>query len=121
MSPPAATAAGAETPPPRPSDAAASEQPPPYTTETTPLLASRAEEGGDQHEEAELLEPSQDATKRGKSWWFWRILWAVLAVLVLAVFIKGWIDADDVEVSLRRHLESADATCARLTDDGELC
>lgn len=99
MSPPAATAA--ETPPPassrspKPSDAEAG-------TETTPLLASRAEDGADQHEEAELLEPPQSEAKRTKSWWFWRILWTVLAALVLAFFIKGWIDADDVEVSLEQ-------------------
>ncbi|KAJ4408878.1 hypothetical protein N0V82_009608 [Gnomoniopsis sp. IMI 355080] len=97
MSPPAATAA--ETPPPasrspKPSDAEAG-------TETTPLLASRAEDGADQHEEAELLEPPQSEAKRTKSWWFWRILWTVLAILVLAFFIKGWIDADDVEFDLK--------------------
>lgn len=97
MSPPAAAAAETTPPPasrsPKPSDAEAG-------TETTPLLASRAEEGENQHEEAQLLEPPQSEAKRTKSWWFWRILWAVLAILVLAVFIKGWIDADDVEVSL---------------------
>lgn len=104
MSPPAAKAAETSPPPPpasrspKPSDAEAG-TPPPYT-ETTPLLASQAEEGENQHEEAQLLEPPQSEAKRTKSWWFWRILWTVLAILVLAVFIKGWIDADDVEVSL---------------------
>lgn len=98
MSPPAAAATESSPPEsrsPKPSD-------PEAGTETTPLLASHADEGADQHEEAELLEPPQSETKRTKSWWFWRILWAVLAILVLAVFIKGWIDSDDVEVSLQR-------------------
>lgn len=72
--------------------------PPPYT-EQTPLLASRAEEGRDEHEEAALLEPPRNEARRTKSWWFWRILWAVLAALLLAVFIKGWVDARDVDVS----------------------
>lgn len=74
--------------------------PPPYT-EQTPLLASQAEEGRSEHEEAALLEPPQSESKRTKSWWFWRILWAVLAALLLAVFIKGWVDAKDVDVSAR--------------------
>ena len=78
-------------------------RPPPQYTEETPLLADQADEGRDEHEQAALLEPPQSEAKRTKSWWFWRILWAVLAALVLAVFIKGWVDADDVDVSLYYH------------------
>jgi len=63
------------------------------------LLAAAHDEGRDEHEQAALLEPPQSESKRTRSWWFWRILWTVLAALVLAVFIKGWIDAKDVDVS----------------------
>lgn len=81
---------------------------PPSYTEATPLLASQHEEtrgGHHQHEEAALLAPppqeEAEATdnKRTKSWWFWRGLWSLLAALFLALFIKGWVDARDVDVS----------------------
>ena len=40
--------------------------------------------------------------KKERTWWTigWNIVWTVLGVFVLAVFIKGFIDADDVDVSL---------------------
>lgn len=62
-------------------------------------MASQPEENRGEHEEAALLEPPQNETKRTKSWWFWRILWTILAALFLAIFIKGWVDARDVDVS----------------------
>lgn len=102
MSSTAAPANGAQTPPKSPTQKSPARSPtrpaPNADTEETPLLAAAREEGRDEHEEAALLEPSQDESKRTKSWWFWRILWTVLAALVLAVFIKGWIDAKDVDV-----------------------
>ncbi|CAN8099766.1 unnamed protein product [Discula destructiva] len=113
MSPPAATAtaAGAETsqpsPPNKPSAAADEENGPPPYSETTPLLGAHQEEGRDEHEEAALLEPPQSETRRTKSWWFWRALWTLLAALLLAVFIKGWIDAEDVEFDLKGALFKA--------------
>lgn len=61
--------------------------------ENTPLLA------GEQSEQPRL-EP-QENDKKPTSWYLWRIFWAILAALVLAVFIKGWVDADgDVNVSI---------------------
>lgn len=61
------------------------------------------------HEETPLLngEPSSPRVEypesepgRG-SWSYWRLFWAVLAVVVAIVFIKGWIDAgSDVDVGL---------------------
>jgi hypothetical protein len=47
-------------------------------------------------------EPSLEPEKaRSKIWYYaWRGFWAILAILVIAVFVKGWIDADDVNVSL---------------------
>lgn len=49
-----------------------------------------------EHEEAALLEPRHQP--RTKWWYVWRVFWAVLGALVLALFIKGWIDADDTNV-----------------------
>ncbi|KAK8052482.1 hypothetical protein PG993_003867 [Apiospora rasikravindrae] len=65
--------------------------------------------GEEQHETAALLEPQpqEPAQKRTRAWWFWRILWTVLAALVLAVFIKGWVDAKDVDFDLGRALKRA--------------
>ena len=64
--------------------------------EQTPLLDGQ-NPPGDEHDQAALLEPP--AWKRTKGWWFWRIFWTIVAALILAVFIKGWIDADDTHVS----------------------
>ena len=48
-------------------------------------------------EEEPLLEPEKAGSK---TWYYaWRGFWIVLAILVIAVFVKGWIDADDVNVS----------------------
>lgn len=59
--------------------------------EQTPLLADQ--HPGTGHPEAE---PTPET--RPKSWYAWRIFWAVLAIVVLTVFIKGWIDSDETEV-----------------------
>jgi hypothetical protein len=60
-------------------------------------LLNGRESPDDEHEEAALLEPPPQP--RTKWWYIWRAFWFVLAALVLAFFIKGWIEADDVEVS----------------------
>lgn len=110
MSSTAAPANGAQTPPKSPPAKSPARSPTrparDADTEETPLLAAAHDEGRDEHEQAELLEPPQNESKRTRSWWFWRILWTVLAALVLAVFIKGWIDAKDVDVST--HVEIAE-------------
>ena len=63
------------------------------SNEETPLLNNELsnEEG----------EPDPKGTEpKQASWWIWRIFWVIVATLVLAVFIKGWIDAgSDVNVS----------------------
>lgn len=112
MSSTAAPANGAQTPPKSPTPKSPARSPTrPADTEETPLLAAAHDEGRDEHEQAELLEPPQSESKRTRSWWFWRILWTVLGALVLAVFIKGWIDAKDVDVSF------AQLTCGHHGDD----
>ncbi|PSR77522.1 mitochondrial carrier domain-containing protein [Coniella lustricola] len=100
------------------SSAAPGSAPPPASgpaTEHTPLLASQQQADeqperdaeAQQHDEAALLEPPQSEARRTNSWWFWRILWAVAAALVLAVFIKGWVDAKDVDFDLKGALKRA--------------
>lgn len=74
-------------------------------SEQTPLLENGDGRGSpsplprDEHEQAALLEPPPEKQQRTRSWWAWRIFWAILAAAVLAVFIKGWIDADNTQVS----------------------
>jgi hypothetical protein len=87
--------------------------PPEYSesTEHTPLLkgahpAPATQNGGASSEDSTLLsddrqdEPEEQPTRppRTTSWYVWRAFWTILAALVLAVFIKGWIEADDVNV-----------------------
>ncbi|ORY68261.1 mitochondrial carrier domain-containing protein [Pseudomassariella vexata] len=86
--------------------------------EQTPLLKDTAQSGPEQqtpqpenhgsgeaeHEQAALLEPPPERTR---SWYFWRVLWFVVAAVILAVFIKGWVDADDVEFDLKSALKRA--------------
>lgn len=53
------------------------------TNEQTPLLSSPSQD--------ELLDREDD--KRGRATFYaLRILWAIVAALILGVFIKGWID-----------------------------
>lgn len=66
-------------------------------TEQTPLL-------GDHQADVSNQESDQNAKdvpeKKPPSWYIWRIFWAIVAALILALFIKGWIDAGgDVDVS----------------------
>ena len=69
------------------------------TDEQTPLLA-------DQHAVTEHAETEPTPEKRPKSWYARRIFWAILAIVILAVFIKGWIDSDETEVCARNLCET---------------
>lgn len=87
----------------------------PKSTERTPLLDESYQNGDDQasgaalrdgqrsprdeHEEAALLEP-QPQQQRTKWWYIWRVFCVVLGILVLALFIKGWVDSDDTNVGI---------------------
>ncbi|ELU39083.1 metalloendopeptidase [Rhizoctonia solani AG-1 IA] len=73
------------------------------SSERTPLLQS--EPTADEHEQAALLEPQPEP--KTKSWYAWRLFWALLAAAVLGIFIKGWIDADDVDFDLKGALKRA--------------
>ncbi|KAH8652056.1 mitochondrial carrier domain-containing protein [Xylariales sp. PMI_506] len=92
-------------------------------TERTPLLESAQQQPGhdenpgsadddrsipeDEHEAAALLEPPAESPVRTKSWYIWRAFWLILAALLLALFIKGWVDADDVQFDLGGALKRA--------------
>jgi hypothetical protein len=59
--------------------------------EESPLL-------GPPTSDEEQPEQKEEQQSRGNVW-FWRIFWLVLAALISAVFIKGWIDAgSDIDV-----------------------
>lgn len=95
------------------------ESQPQQSDERTPLLGTSAEAGSSQQpgdhrnddngategiqdpEQVPLItgQDGEEKKERTTSWWLWRAFWAVLAVFVLAVFIKGWTDAKDTNVS----------------------
>ncbi|KAF5026998.1 hypothetical protein F66182_872 [Fusarium sp. NRRL 66182] len=75
------------------------------STEQTPLLADQPQRDGGEDESQPDAEPTLET--RPRSWYAWRIFWAVLAIAVLAVFIKGWIDADDSKFDLKGALKRA--------------
>ena len=67
------------------------------TDERAPLLDRDREA---QVEAGEAPTPTPPQEKR--TWWTvaWYIVFALLGVLVVAVFVKGIVDSDDVDVSL---------------------
>jgi hypothetical protein len=64
--------------------------------ERAPLLAGHAVRDEDATSDVSS-EPQKDDSKKWQ--YAWRGFWVVLAILIVAVFIKGWISADDVDVS----------------------
>uniref|UniRef100_A0A4E9EG36 Mitochondrial carrier protein n=1 Tax=Gibberella zeae TaxID=5518 RepID=A0A4E9EG36_GIBZA len=75
--------------------------------EQTPLLRDQhieTEQVG--NNESEIV-PAPTPEKRTTSWYAWRIFWTILVIVVLAVFIKGWIDSDETEFDLKKALKRA--------------
>lgn len=64
-------------------------------SEQTPLLdgGSQAAQGQTADDDERPDPKTEEARGHAASWYLWRIFWAVVAALILAVFIKGWIDA----------------------------
>ncbi|KAI8670482.1 hypothetical protein NCS57_00519500 [Fusarium keratoplasticum] len=77
------------------------------TTEHTPLLGDRPPhvqgEGSESGPEAEPT-PEEKTPKRRYAW---RIFWILLLLIVIGVFVKGWIDADETEFDLKGALKRA--------------
>jgi hypothetical protein len=67
--------------------------------EREPLLAPQQSEGDATAslEDDSAPEPQSEASKRRE--YGWRGFWIVVAILIVAVFVKGWIESDDVDVS----------------------
>lgn len=68
--------------------------------EREPLLARASpQDPANRPSEADdaTLSDQEESTKRRA--YGWRGFWIVVAILIIAVFVKGWIEADDVDVS----------------------
>jgi hypothetical protein len=66
------------------------------TDERAPLLADEAARGEETSPDVPV-EPQKNASK---TWQYvWRGFGVLFAILVIAVFVKGWIDSDDDGVS----------------------
>ncbi|CAM1510682.1 Fc.00g010170.m01.CDS01 [Cosmosporella sp. VM-42] len=76
------------------------------STEQTPLLGDRPTQIEDGESPTEP-EPAPEKRRRSKSWYAWRIFWTLLAIVVVTVFVKGWIDADETEFDLKGALKRA--------------
>lgn len=70
--------------------------------ERAPLLVPQpSEESSTVHpdDEVPLSKDEQKRERVRRRWRYaWRGLWIIVVILVLAVFVKGWIDSDNVEV-----------------------
>lgn len=68
-------------------------------TEQTALLGDdRSHVEDDRSVRSDAESTPQEPEARPRSWYAWRIFWAVIAIVVIGVFVKGWIDADETEV-----------------------
>lgn len=69
--------------------------------ERAPLLAHDAtrQQPVTPSESGDVLDEAEKATVN--TWYYvWRALLAIFSILIIAVFVKAWIDADDVDVSI---------------------
>ena len=70
--------------------------------ERAPLLVPQRNEeasatASSEDDEEVTPKPESEASRRRA--YGWRGFWIVVAILIIAVFVKGWIEADDVDVS----------------------
>lgn len=68
--------------------------------ERAPLLGREdaRQDAGLPSDDGESTEPAKTTSRTWE--YVWKGLLFVLVVLTIAVFVKGWIDADDVDVSI---------------------
>jgi hypothetical protein len=70
------------------------------SNEETPLLNDRPSDDGPADDEDD-----QKPKEKKASWYIWRAFWTILAALVLALFIYGWVEAGgDVDFDLKKAL-----------------
>ncbi|KAL2694910.1 hypothetical protein Neosp_001499 [[Neocosmospora] mangrovei] len=77
------------------------------TTEHSPLLGDRPPqvEGEGSESGAEPEPTPEEKTPRRR--YAWRIFWILLLLIVIGVFVKGWIDADETDFDLKGALKRA--------------
>ena len=70
--------------------------------ERSPLIERTDEDSEAVREVEEGAVPPTPVPEKKRTWWqiMWNIVLALLAIFVAVVFIKGFIDADDIEVSI---------------------
>ena len=73
--------------------------------ERSPLIERTDEDSEAVREVEEGAVAPTPVPEKKRTWWqiMWNAVLALLAIFVAVVFIKGFIDADDVEVRLRLH------------------
>ncbi|KAH8882971.1 mitochondrial carrier [Thozetella sp. PMI_491] len=80
----------------------------PLLQEQTPLLqGDQPPVEGAQGETPAPEQPEEEVAARNWTRHAWQGFWAVVAAFVLAVFIKGWVDAGDVDFDLGKALKRA--------------
>ena len=67
--------------------------------ERAPLLGQQPSEEANASSSPDeaLPKPQSEDSKRRQ--YGWRGFWIVVGILIVAAFVKGWIEADDVDVS----------------------
>ncbi|KAF2845049.1 mitochondrial carrier [Plenodomus tracheiphilus IPT5] len=76
--------------------------------EQAPLLASEAVRRNSSARSTNGESQSDEHQNVSRVWHYaWRGFCAVIAILLIAVFVKGWIDADDVDFDLKGALKRA--------------
>jgi hypothetical protein len=72
----------------------------PVADERAPLLGNEDVRNHERVEESDGEDSIAPQKETSRTWeYIWKGLLTILAILAIAVFVKGWIDADDVDVS----------------------
>lgn len=95
----------------------------PAVNERAPLLGQQRPEepntASSEESDEEIPKPQSEASRRRE--YGWRGFWIVVAILIVAVFVKGWIEADDVDVSLLAkvlfRLSESDLRCSLISKE----
>jgi hypothetical protein len=72
--------------------------PSPAHDEQSPLLGD-SQRPIDDEEEAHAVQSDPPSEDKPRYRYAWRIFWVVVAIFILVIFTKAWIDAKDTDVS----------------------